>query len=57
MTEGTPDERRPHALDEDEPEVEGHVLRQGPEDVPAEAERRPHSRNEDEGGDEHGLRQ
>jgi hypothetical protein len=56
MTEGTPDERRPSRLnEEDEPEVEGHRFH-GPSEVPADAERRPRLNEDDEAGDEHGRR-
>ena len=51
MTERGPEERRPSRLNEDEAEVEGHVFKYGPEDVPAEAERRPSRLNEDDEAD------
>ena len=50
MTEKTPDERRPR-LNEDEPDVEGHLMKMGPEDVAAESERRPRLNEDDEGDD------
>jgi hypothetical protein len=54
MTE-TPDERRPR-LNEDEPDVEGHKFRHGPEDV-SDAERRPRlNEDDDEGVDVEGRR-
>jgi hypothetical protein len=55
MTERTPDERIMYR-NEDEPEVEGHKFRHGPEDVPAESERRPRLNEDDEGPEVEGHR-
>ena len=53
MTERTPDEERRPRLNEDEPEVEGHKFRHGPE---GEAERRPRlNEDADEGSDAEGY--
>jgi hypothetical protein len=56
MTEGTPDERRPSRLnEEDEPDVEGHRFALDRERM-MDHERRPHpvSEDEDEGTDTEG---
>jgi hypothetical protein len=54
MTDSRPDERRPTRMNEDEPEVEGHLMPE-PDDT-IEAERRPTRLNEDADSGEEGRR-
>jgi hypothetical protein len=49
MTDSTPAERRPPRRNEDEPEVEGHLMPEPDDSI--EAERRPPRMNEDAGTD------